>query len=338
MNRLWLVLTLTLSAFAFYFISAPVAYGHGGRTNAQGCHNQRATGTYHCHGSGSTPVPVRAAPRAMASPRLYANCDAVRAAGAAPIRTGDSGYGSHLDRDGDGVGCEGSSSSSAGSSNAVRSLPSAATIFTSGLGEKADLSAYNLKGLLVGTVVVTDGDTIVLEGRRVRLFGIDAFEAEQTCGTYRCGGEATEYLRELTQSKTVICSQRDTDAYNRVVSVCRVDDRDLGALLVRKGLALAYIKYANDYVPDEAVARTEKIGVWNGEFAAPWDFRVGATSTVAAAQRNSSGGACVIKGNINSSGDRIYHLPGVSGYQMVRAEAMFCTIQEAEAAGFRARR
>ncbi|WP_330177048.1 excalibur calcium-binding domain-containing protein [Streptomyces sp. NBC_01498] len=36
----------------------------------------------------------------------YANCTAVRAAGAAPIRTGDPGYGSHLDRDGDGVACE----------------------------------------------------------------------------------------------------------------------------------------------------------------------------------------------------------------------------------------
>ncbi|MEC4575713.1 excalibur calcium-binding domain-containing protein [Streptomyces virginiae] len=36
----------------------------------------------------------------------YRNCDAVRAAGAAPIRRGDPGYGRHLDRDGDGVGCE----------------------------------------------------------------------------------------------------------------------------------------------------------------------------------------------------------------------------------------
>lgn len=36
----------------------------------------------------------------------YANCTAVRAAGVAPIRTGDPGYGSHLDRDGDGVACE----------------------------------------------------------------------------------------------------------------------------------------------------------------------------------------------------------------------------------------
>ncbi|MEU8779841.1 excalibur calcium-binding domain-containing protein [Streptomyces sp. NPDC048606] len=36
----------------------------------------------------------------------YKNCDAVRAAGAAPIRRGDPGYGKHLDKDGDGVACE----------------------------------------------------------------------------------------------------------------------------------------------------------------------------------------------------------------------------------------
>ncbi|WP_246062238.1 excalibur calcium-binding domain-containing protein [Haloactinospora alba] len=36
----------------------------------------------------------------------YENCDAARAAGAAPVREGDPGYGPHLDRDGDGVGCE----------------------------------------------------------------------------------------------------------------------------------------------------------------------------------------------------------------------------------------
>lgn len=36
----------------------------------------------------------------------YENCDAARAAGAAPVHEGDPGYGRHLDRDGDGVGCE----------------------------------------------------------------------------------------------------------------------------------------------------------------------------------------------------------------------------------------
>lgn len=62
-----------------------------------------------------TPVPPTATPRPPTptptpdngSPDVYyENCDAVRAAGADPIRRGDPGYSSDLDRDGDGVACE----------------------------------------------------------------------------------------------------------------------------------------------------------------------------------------------------------------------------------------
>jgi len=53
----------------------------------------------------AAPQPAAAAPQAPAS-TYYANCSAARGDGAAPVRAGDPGYGSHLDRDGDGVGCE----------------------------------------------------------------------------------------------------------------------------------------------------------------------------------------------------------------------------------------
>jgi hypothetical protein len=45
-------------------------------------------------------------PATQPSNVYYANCAAVRAAGAAPIRRGEPGYAAHLDRDNDGVGCE----------------------------------------------------------------------------------------------------------------------------------------------------------------------------------------------------------------------------------------
>ena len=57
----------------------------------------------------TTPQPTITQPLATAAPTpsaYYANCAAARAAGAAPVHRGDPGYGSHLDRDGDGVGCE----------------------------------------------------------------------------------------------------------------------------------------------------------------------------------------------------------------------------------------
>ncbi|MFI1221665.1 MULTISPECIES: excalibur calcium-binding domain-containing protein [unclassified Streptomyces] len=66
-----------------------------------------------------TPTPKPVPKATTPAPVYYKNCDAVRAAGAAPVEKGDPGYAPHLDRDGDGVGCEpwsGSSSSSGGNS------------------------------------------------------------------------------------------------------------------------------------------------------------------------------------------------------------------------------
>lgn len=99
---------------------AQTAAAHGGGLNAEGCHNDRKNGGYHCHrGSAArqpltndAPVPKVKAPKANQLTRdqsgrtHYANCSAARAAGAAPVRRGDPGYGAHLDRDNDGVGCE----------------------------------------------------------------------------------------------------------------------------------------------------------------------------------------------------------------------------------------
>ena len=81
---------------------------HPGGLNGQGCHNNRKTGDYHCHRGSST----KASPRAgyglasVDAGASFRNSSAARAAGAAPVRRGDPGYGRHLDRDGDGIGCE----------------------------------------------------------------------------------------------------------------------------------------------------------------------------------------------------------------------------------------
>lgn len=85
------------------------ASAHPGGVNASGCHNNRKTGDHHCHGGGTT-APRRETPREPVQRLLdsiyFANCAAARAAGAAPLRRGDPGYRSGLDRDDDGRACE----------------------------------------------------------------------------------------------------------------------------------------------------------------------------------------------------------------------------------------
>lgn len=85
-------------------LTAPLS-AHGGGLNSEGCHNNRKTGDYHCH-RGSSSKRSTSQIYGSRSGGAYANCSAARAAGAAPVRRDDPGYGAHLDRDGDGVGCE----------------------------------------------------------------------------------------------------------------------------------------------------------------------------------------------------------------------------------------
>lgn len=93
-------------AFIAAILSGP-AVAHPGGLNAEGCHNNRKTGDYHCH-RGSSPAPRREPQSFQRSSgsSSFANCSEARAAGAAPVHRGEPGYGPHLDRDDDGVGCE----------------------------------------------------------------------------------------------------------------------------------------------------------------------------------------------------------------------------------------
>ena len=99
---LFIVYLVTVASIAIT-VGTPSAAAHPGRTASDGCHNDRKNGGRHCHGGGrSTPKPQRADNGSV----YYPNCAAARRAGAAPIRRGQPGYGRHLDRDNDGIGCE----------------------------------------------------------------------------------------------------------------------------------------------------------------------------------------------------------------------------------------
>ena len=87
--------------FILIGLEVPVS-AHGGRTAADGCHNDRKNGGRHCHGGKSQPRAVRRSGGNV----YYPNCSAARTAGAAPVRRGQPGYGTHLDRDRDGIETE----------------------------------------------------------------------------------------------------------------------------------------------------------------------------------------------------------------------------------------
>lgn len=90
-------------------ITPQPSLAHSGGLNADGCHTNRKTGDYHCHRGGDGrrgPSGLSAQAFAPSRGRAFSNCSEARAAGAAPLRRGEPGYGPHLDRDNDGIACE----------------------------------------------------------------------------------------------------------------------------------------------------------------------------------------------------------------------------------------
>ena len=193
---------------------------------------------------------------------------------------------------------------------------------------------------IVGKAKVLDGDTIEISGTRIRLFGIDAPENGQTCTIkrkpFRCDHAAASALADKIGARIVECAPKDLDIYNRVVSVCLVEGEDINAWMVARGWALAYRQESRDYLSQEERASDAKLGMWQGEFELPWNWRQRASQSNAQTGQSKD---CEIKGNITDRGRHIYHMPGDKFYSRIivstaKGERWFCSEAEAIAAGW----
>ena len=153
------------------------------------------------------------------------------------------------------------------------------------------LQALVLLGLMLGGYVswpeknthesksmrVVDGDTLVLDDKRIRLFGIDAPEMKQSCsretGKYLCGQAAKEALTDFIGAQPVTCEERDIDKYGRMVAICYVGSTEINKWLVAQGHAVAYKNYTDRYNDAEEEARAAKRGIWAGGFQQPSEYR-----------------------------------------------------------------
>lgn len=212
----------------------------------------------------------------------------------------------------------------------------------------AGLSASSAGAQTDGRATVTDGDTLALSGRTVRIWGVDAPESGQDCEDgagrpWRCGQQAARALADRIAGATIDCRTVEQDRYGRDVARCSADGEDLGAWLVRSGWALDYKAFsASRHADEEAQARTARIGVWRGSVTPPWEWRAAARAEAvrAAPVQGPPDDDCRLKGNINAAGRRIVHAPGQRDYAATRidpaaGERWFCTLEEAERAGWR---
>ena len=132
-----------------------------------------------------------------------------------------------------------------------------------------DVKSYEIR--------IIDGDTIYLNGKKIRFSGIDTPELKQTCKKndkiIYCGIEAKKLLIDKIADQKVNCIEEGIDRYKRTLAECFVNDLSLSSYLVKKGYAFAYRKYSKKFIKDEDYARVNNLGMWSMNFEFPWDYR-----------------------------------------------------------------
>ena len=140
--------------------------------------------------------------------------------------------------------------------------------------------------IIYGNAEVIDGDTIKINKDKVRLHGIDAPEKKQTCQryfltisfitfkkNYECGIMSKKKLQKFIENKSIKCLIRGKDIYKRKIGTCYKKKININSWMVRNGYAVAYKKYSKKYIIFEEEAKKNKIGLWQGEFQMPWEWR-----------------------------------------------------------------
>ena len=124
---------------------------------------------------------------------------------------------------------------------------------------------------------IVDGDTIHLNGEKIRFSGIDTPEIKQKCTknneVIMCGIQAKELLINKIKNNKINCVREGKDQYKRTLAECFVNDLSLSSYLVKSGYAFAYRKYSNKFIKDEDFAKSNQLGMWSMNFEYPWDWR-----------------------------------------------------------------
>ena len=222
--------------------------------------------------------------------------------------------------------------------------------------------AFALAADVTGVPKIREGDRIQIGNSRIRLYGIDAPSVDQLClnqkgDRWTCGVAARDELSKHVGGRSWTCHLGQADHHGHSLARCEVDGEDIQKWLVRSGWALSYTRRSHDYDADEAAAREAKAGMWQGAFIAPWDWRVRNKKTpilgavkppdnahaillASASGEVAPSPDCTIKGNVNRSGECIFHQQTSRWYAKIemkisKGTRWFCSVEEAEAAGCR---
>jgi micrococcal nuclease len=198
-------------------------------------------------------------------------------------------------------------------------------------------------------VKVIDGDTVKVttEGREetLRLLLVDTPETVHPNKPVQpFGPEASRFAKDTLSGKKVELELDvgERDKYGRLLVYLHVDGKMFNEMLIEKGLArVGYVyapntKHVDRFYELQKQAQQSEIGIWSIENYAAEDEGFMELQEKEDAPAESKDESCAIKGNISSSGEKIYHLPDGQYYDVTKEEELFCSEKEAVQAGYRA--
>jgi endonuclease YncB( thermonuclease family) len=129
-----------------------------------------------------------------------------------------------------------------------------------------------------GRINVIHAHVFYINGRYIRLYGVDAPDNDQICSdatgaSYNCGEEAASWIREWIDKNPVDCYLLKIVPNGQDLATCVWGEYDIGAALIASGWGLAKKSETDIYQPYEAKAQSESSGLWQGTFYSPEDWR-----------------------------------------------------------------
>jgi endonuclease YncB( thermonuclease family) len=207
-------------------------------------------------------------------------------------------------------------------------------------------------------VRIVDGDTLIIDyngvEERVRLIGVDTPESVHPDATKNSefGKIASDFSKKYLDGKEVSLELdvQERDKYGRILAYVYVGGQMYNKILLQEGMAKVAtyppnVRYVDDFKALEKTAREGNKGLWaysddSANISAPTTPIVTPNNSTSSNQYTDESGNGLIKGNISSSGEKIYHMPGMRDYNKTKidiskGEKWFKTEQEALDAGFR---
>ena len=124
--------------------------------------------------------------------------------------------------------------------------------------------------LISDKIKIIDGDTILLDNKKIRFSGIDAPETKFKGKQQFCINNKEKIINK--KLKCLIEPQKDY--FGRYLGECFINNESVSAYMVRNGLAFDYPKYSKKkYSKDQIYAKNNKLGLWSMEFDYPWIWR-----------------------------------------------------------------